>query len=337
MKGLSLFSGAGGDTCGMHNAGIDVVAFSENDPHAILSHKENYPDCVLLEHNGKSDITKIPDSVFEKYIGQVDIIFAGFPCQAFSHGGKKNSTDDPRGTLFLEFARATKIIKPKFIIGENVPGLLQRKSKDGEAIFPKIIETFEDLGYKMYWKVMDSSDFNTPQKRKRLFMVGVLNNQVAFEFPSSVNKRYLSSILTNSLENAFEIDKLPNNTIVAFDTQDDIEITGEAHPFLKLNAERETISFGKRESPNHAEIINPNGFSKTIICAYQFQPRLYVAIRNKGKNYLRTFDITELAQIQGFPKDYIFKGSYNQKIKQIGNAVPPNIVTAICQILKKNS
>jgi DNA (cytosine-5)-methyltransferase 1 len=333
MRAISLFSGAGGDTLGMHNAGIDVVAFSELIETAVDTHLANFPDSKWITHKNKGDITKIPDETFLEY-KDIDLVFAGFPCQAFSHAGKKQSTDDPRGRLFLEFARVTKLLKPKFIIGENVPGLLQRKIND-QLVFPTITKTFEDLGYKIWYKVLDSNDFSTPQRRKRLFIVGCLDHNFEFEFPTKQESVTLSNVLEKTLEGAVEVKEFPKDTICAFETDDDLEITGTPHPFLKVNVEKSRVSFGKRISPQHAEIVNPNAQSKTIICAYNFQPRLYVAIKCKDKKYLRTFTTRELAQIQGFPSTYKFIGSESNVIKQIGNAVPPNIVEAICRVLNK--
>ena len=88
------------------------------------THELNFPNTVLL---GQGDITKTSDDEFLQYKGKVNLIFAGFPCQGFSHAGKK-LPDDPRNTLFREFLRSTRLIKPKYIIGENVKGLLSRKT-----------------------------------------------------------------------------------------------------------------------------------------------------------------------------------------------------------------
>jgi len=335
MKAISLFSGAGGDTCGMHSVGVEVVAFSEFDKTAVATHLKNFPECKWLNHKGNGDITKIPNEVFQQYANSIDIVFAGFPCQSFSHAGKKAATEDPRGRLFLEFARVTKIVKPTYIIGENVPGLLQRKTKDDESVFELIKSTFEEMGYTIYHKIIDASHHRTPQKRKRLLFVGSNKPKWDFEFPTNMGTSKLDCVFERTLKGATKIDTFPENTIVAFHDVDEGSYDHEekeVHPFLKLNVERNTLSFGKRDSPNHIEICDKNGFSKTIICAYTFQPRLVVALQSSlGNKYLRTFTIAELASIQGFPANYVFEGSKNQVIKQIGNAVPPNVVYDICK------
>ena len=108
IKAISLFSGMGGDSLGMETAGVRVIAYSENDRMAIKSHNANFPDSVLLgSPSNRYNLTRIPDSEFTPYRGQVNLIFAGFPCQGFSQGGKKLPSD-PRNTLFREFVLAKK-------------------------------------------------------------------------------------------------------------------------------------------------------------------------------------------------------------------------------------
>jgi DNA (cytosine-5)-methyltransferase 1 len=333
MRAISLFSGAGGDTIGMENAGIHVVAFSESNKRAVETHKVNFPNCEWLHHKDDGDITKIPDGIFLSYANTIDLIMGGFPCQAYSHAGKKKSIEDPRGQLFLEFARVVRLIKPKYVIGENVPGLLQRKVND-EYVFPLILKAFEEQGYKMWYKVLDAADFATPQKRKRLLIVGSKDHDIDFSFPKAMGTKTIKDILENTLANAAVIPNPPENIVYAFtNIATDIENApiGTPHPFLLRNIELNRLSFGKRDSPYHGEILHPDKPCKTIICAYSFQPRLYVAIKEKDKAYVRTLTCRELAQIQGFPADYKFMGSHNEQVKQIGNAVPPNIITAICK------
>ena len=142
-KAISLFSGMGGDTLGMINAGFDVIAYNEFDKSSNESHKTNFPDSVLIQDESqkkdkdKRNIQNIPDHIFEEYTNKIDLIFAGHPCQGFSKGGKK-LPDDPRNTLFREFARVCRIVQPNFLIGENVDGLLSRKTSDDKQYFDVI-------------------------------------------------------------------------------------------------------------------------------------------------------------------------------------------------------
>ena len=100
----------------------------------------------------------------------------------------------------------------------------------------------------------------------------------------------------------------------------------------------EKISFGRRISPHHVEMVNLDAPTKTIHCGYSFQPRLFVGLKNKEGFFLRDFTNKELAQIQSFPKEYLFSGNRLDIVKQIGNAVPPKLIEEIAkQILNLDS
>ena len=111
---MSLFSGMGGDSLGIQEAGFDVIAFNEFDKAAIKTHLMNFPGSVLIENSNekkskdKINIQHIPDEIFSEYRDKADLIFAGHPCQGFSNGGKK-MPDDPRNTLFREFVRVSRV------------------------------------------------------------------------------------------------------------------------------------------------------------------------------------------------------------------------------------
>lgn len=347
MNALSLFSGCGGDTLGMTMAGVNVKWYVEIKKDFQKSHDMNFKDSQILG----SDITKIPDETFSKLKGKVDIIFAGFPCQSFSHGGKKDP-DDPRGQLFIEFVRAAKLIEPKFIIGENVKGLLSRKTKKGENFFQIILDSFSDIGYTCDYKVLKSDSFGVPQKRERLLIVGTPGGFKNKFDPKEDNKiPSLESIVKFDMNGALEVSKdlfeeakVPDTAILVGESENDEEHT--VHPYLKLKANEKGInyrdkyiseysfSYEKRKSPVHCEIVNKSKPSKTIICTYDHQPRLFVPLRTKsGKYYLRPYLIDELKEIQGFPRDYQLSGSQKNQVVQLGNAVPPPMIRAVVEWL----
>jgi len=357
LKAISLFSGCGGDTLGMTNAGYKVIAYNEFNKASIESHKLNFPDSKLIEDKS-SDITKIPDSVFQSYTA--DIIFGGFPCQGFSSGGKRK-VDDPRNQMYLQFVRVVKNIKPKFFIGENVTGLTTMKSghlKSDPLLIDNIKKAFKDIGYEMTQQVVEANEFSVPQKRKRIILVG-WQNGITFDPTSfwasvnSYNKKPLikmTSFVTNSMNGAFKIPKenVPEDfASYALPINQDAEPSETPHPYviLKCSATNETykgdvyknlLSCSKRASPVHSEIIDLTKPCKTIICTYDHQPRLLVGlIKPDGTAYARTLHPDELKQIQGFPADYKIYGNNKEKITQIGNAVPPPIIEAVSYCLKK--
>ena len=351
MRAISLFSGCGGDTLGLERAGYKVVAFSEFNKAAIASHLENFPDSEhIVEPVSKSpDITKIPNTVFQKY-RDIDIIFAGFPCQGFSRGGKRKSSD-PRNQLFQQFVRATSQIKPRYIIGENVTGLVSMKSgpnEDDPLMLDIIRQAFREIGYELTYKVLEGVEYGVPQKRKRILLVGWDTSRSTLDtasFWASVSAHGASktlptmrSFVTNSMDGAFLLtpQQLPENfRDYALDVPNDATPEGKHHPYVELKVTQRLLSCSKRDSPIHSEVINLDSPSKTIICTYDHQPRLLLGLKKaNGHCYVRTLLPVELKQIQGFPADYIITGSHKEQVTQIGNAVPPALVEAVATVLK---
>lgn len=370
---LSLFSGAGGDSCGLEAAGWKVSHFNEYNAAATKTHLAAFPDSKLLTGpDNASDIKKIPDATFAALKGTTDLIFAGHPCQGFSHAGKKRS-DDPRNELVHEFLRATRLIQPTWIIGENVKGLLSRKGVYPEKTAPRpviniIQELFEAEGYKITYRIIDATEVGVPQLRKRLIYVGHKGTQYPHlpweRLPMPTEKPTIRALLTPTLEGAMELPVLykPAEQPARFWIHTaETAPTGAPHPNLErlvggirnLSTKEKTelghtktetvphiepaglISFGVRKSGYHGQILDPDGPSKTIICTYNLCPRLFVGLHNPatGKYWIRCLTPGECAAIQGFPADHAWTGSAKERIIQIGNAVPPPLATAIAQLL----
>ena len=343
MKAISLFSGMGGDSLAIRNCGIDLVAYSEISKIFQKTHEINFPDSKLI---GDGDILKIKDEDFLKYKNSVNLIFAGFPCQGFSLAGKKNP-DDPRNTLFKEFLRATRLVDPDYIIGENVKGLLKAKTPNDEYFINIIKQEFEKLGYNIYYKLMKTKLHGLPQNRERTIIVGIkksLNKNYKFpeEQEQTVNlKNIVKFTMQNSIqiyEEDFDMNTIPKECILT-DMNNDEEGNGIPHPNLKSLAKRRDyvyqgknipirLTFGKR-TPVSGEIIDIRKPINTITCTYSRQPRFFVPLKNKRGYFLRCLTINELKQIQGFPLDYKLNGNEKDQIIQIGNAVPPILIEKI--------
>lgn len=356
LNGMSLFSGMGGDTLGMKQSGINVIAYSELMKDFQATHDENFPDSKMLGQDVKSNILKIKDDEFETYRDQIDILFAGFPCQSFSTGGKRK-VDDPRNTMFREFVRAAKHTNAKIILGENVKGLLTKKTADGELYIDIISQEFKNLGYEVIHKVFKCHKYGVPQRRERLLILGIKKEYVddgtfvlGFpdeDTPNPEQQIGLKDIIKFSMERTmrvtkdiFDFDELPKECIVKNMRNKSDE--KDPHPYMIMKRDYPNksyggkdfttlFSFGKRASPIHCEIIDIRKPSKTIICTYEHQPRLFVPIRNKSGDFIRMLSSDELKQIQGFPKDYKLCGSEKNRIIQAGNAVPPILIRKIVQ------
>ena len=353
IKAISLFSGMGGDSVGIVNAGLDLLAYSEWEKEMRETHELNFPNTELL---GCGDITKTSDDEFLKYKDIVDLIFAGFPCQGFSNAGNKDP-NDPRNSLFREFARSANLIKPKYVIGENVKGLLQRKTANGEEYMNIIKSEFNKIGYDIYYKVYMCSKLNigVPQNRERLIIVGIrqdLNQGFVFPEENENKSGNLKDIIKFTMEGTlklkpeyldFNFDDIPEECILSDMNNDEGE--NNPHPNLvnyatKRDYERKGVKrphrlhFGRRLDVG-GEIIDIRKPINTIICSYAHCPRFFIPQKNKNGNYLRCLTPDELKQCQGFPADYKISGNTGKKIKQIGNAVPPPLIEMIVKELVK--
>jgi DNA (cytosine-5)-methyltransferase 1 len=263
-------------------------------------------------------------------------------CQGFSRGGKRKASD-PRNQMFHQFVRATDQIKPRFIIGENVTGLVSMKSgpkEDDPLMLDMIRDAFRQIGYELTYKILEANEYGVPQKRKRVLIVGSNSTFDSASYWSAVTAHGLAktlprmrSFITNSMDGAFPLVNIPERfRDVALEVPDEAMVEGKHHPFVELKAT--LLSCSKRDSPVHSEIINLDNPSKTIICTYDHQPRLLLGLKKaNGDCYVRTLLPLELKQIQGFPADFIITGNLKEQITQIGNAVPPQLVEAVATVL----
>ncbi len=161
LKFIDLFCGIGGFRIAMENQWQNsACVFScDFDSDSQKSYEANFGEKPF------GDITKI----HETEIPEHDILFAGFPCQAFSICGDGKGFEDTRGTLFFDIARILKAKQPKAFVLENVKQLVSHGS--GKTL-ERILETLENLGYQVHYKVLNALDFGLPQKRERVFILG---------------------------------------------------------------------------------------------------------------------------------------------------------------------
>jgi len=222
---------------------------------------------------------------------------------------------------------------------------------DGRKYIDVIVSEFENLGYKIKYKLFKTDKYGIPQKRERLVIIGSRTGaelQFPDEIPGTPNLMNIVKFdMTGSIKiepEDFDMSTIPAQCIIT--DMENEEDEGNPHPYLRLKAKRRNetygdktyanmLSFGKRDSPIHCEIIDIRGPSKTIICTYEHQPRLFVPLRNKKGYFLRCLLPDELKQIQGFPADYKMAGNLKQKIVQIGNSVPPGLIKLVAESLMK--
>ncbi len=162
MKVCSLFSGIGGFELGMLNAhlDIDIVFASEKNKHAASIYKNHFGDDVLYGDITKINASDVPDH---------DLLCGGFPCQDVSIAGKRAGLAGERTGLFFDVIRILREKKPKYILLENVKGLL---SSNGGWDFARVLLELDELGYICEWQVLNTANFGCPQDRRRVFIVG---------------------------------------------------------------------------------------------------------------------------------------------------------------------
>jgi DNA (cytosine-5)-methyltransferase 1 len=322
-KTIELFAGAGGLALGLEESGLDCVMLNEIDRNACETLRINRPKWNVIE----GDVSKID---FKKYKGQIDVLTGGFPCQAFSYAGKKLGFEDARGTLFYEFARAVKEVKPLIAVGENVRGLLTHEK--GKTL-AGMISILEELGYKVVPpQVLKAIFYNVPQKRERLLIVAIRKDiKIDFEFPAP-NKKILT--IKDALKKGVLYSKdVPKSEGQKYpkDKSDVMKLVppGGYWRDLPLAIQKSYMkqSFylggGKTGMARRMSWDEP---SLTLTCAPAQKQT-----ERCHPDETRPFTVREYARIQTFPDDWEFAGSVTSQYKQIGNAVPVNLAIALGQ------
>ena len=188
IRFFDMFSGIGGFREGLNRAGgFSCVGHCEIDKYADRSYR------AIFNTEGEwfcNDAKKIRPEELPEF----DLLCGGFPCQAFSVAGKRQGFEDARGTLFFEIARLVKARRPPYLLLENVPGLL---SHNKGATFNTILYTLYELGYHVEWQVLNSKDFGVPQSRKRVYLIGYLDERCAEKILpfTGANKKALVQIV----------------------------------------------------------------------------------------------------------------------------------------------
>ncbi len=181
---IDLFAGIGGFHFAFHNSGARCVFASEWDKYARQTYEYNFSKIqpeLFKKGNYAGDITKVE----LREMPDFDIICGGFPCQPFSQAGFKRGFQDNRGNLFFHIVEIIRKKKPKAFFLENVRHLFKHDDGKTFATIKRVIE--DDLGYSFHYKIVKGTDFNTPQHRPRLFMVGFRNKKIPFKFPEPTN------------------------------------------------------------------------------------------------------------------------------------------------------
>lgn len=320
---IDLFSGAGGMSLGFDQAGFSNIFSVDIEPSFCETYKTNFPKHNLIQ----KDISKLSNEEIKSLIGNqiIDVIIGGPPCQGFSMAGNigRKFIDDSRNQLFREFARIVEIVQPSYFVMENVARLFTHNKGETKK---EIIELFKKMNYNVDCKVVNTADFGIPQVRNRVLFIGnrISNNIV---FPTKTVDKPIS------IKEA--IDKLPK--LKSGEKSKIPNHISMKHSEQMLEKMKYVSDGGNRnEIP---ELIRPkSGDVRKYIRYKSTEPAVCVTgdmrkIFHYSQN--RALTVRELATLQTFPLDFIFKGSTISQQQQVGNSVPPILAKEIALTIKK--
>lgn len=291
MKVVSLFSGAGGLDLGFIKAGHQIIWANDLYEDAVKTYRKNIGDHIVCEDITQISTDDIPDC---------DIVIGGFPCQGFSVANTKRHEDDERNVLYKQLIRVIKAKQPKFFLAENVKGIL---SLGKGQVFQMILNDFNQLGYKVQYKVLNAADYGVPQTRLRVIIVGV-RSELDFE--------YTYPEPTNSKDGE---DGLPRWVSVSQALSD---IPDPDLPNALPNHEYSKYKLAFNGYIGHRP-LDPDAPAPTVTA--RGDDKGGVVILPHPSN-TRRMSCRELAAVQSFPLDYDFQGNRSSIYRQIGNAVP---------------
>tara|TARA_B100000575_G_C23140462_1_gene663542 strand:+ start:2964 stop:4070 length:1107 start_codon:yes stop_codon:yes gene_type:complete len=310
-----LFCGAGGMAKGFELAGFNQVAGLDWFKEAGMTYRHNFKHSLI-----EGDITKLEtkkkfiDTIKNKLNGkELTVLSGGFPCQGFSMSGSR-IVEDPRNSLYKDMLEIISHIKPKFIVAENVKGLrsmLKGKVED------KIKEDIISLGYNVNVTVLNSADYYVPQKRERvIFIANRVNSKNFHPLPLLEEDSYITT--KEAIEDLIKVKDNKEFNHVRTNHSEDMK--------TRLKAVPEGKSLYKNYSDSWKK------------CPWN-QASCTIKENHGGVNIhpieARVITVREMARLQSFPDDFIFKGPKAKQMIQIGNAVPPLMAKAIALGIKK--
>lgn len=358
ISAVDLFSGAGGLSLGFKRAGVDILIANDFNSSACKTYRHNFPETPCLEE----DIRDIKaEDLMDKggfEAEDVDLVIGGPPCKGFSMGGKRDP-DDPRNSLFKEYLKIVDRLDPSVVVMENVKGLL---TLDSGSYKQRILEELEDRGFNVDGmpKTLNAANFGVPQLRERVIFVGIKKDEDLsredLEFQRAEKQVTVQEAISDLSflgvgEEAAQYKKSPESS-------------------YQESMRKDSDRIYNHESPNHSERIQKRFEKMTEGKGMESVPKEY---RTK-KHTVRKFDpkepsrtvttlpedfvhysrnriptVREMARLQSFPDDFVFKGPRTTggsrrsnevpQYSQVGNAVPPlmaeGIAKGVLQLFRK--
>lgn len=314
LKVASLFCGCGGTDVGLlgdfnflgkhyDSNSMKIVYANDIDDNACNIFKENFG---IVPDN--RDIREVKS----EEIPEFDILTGGFPCQSFSiiaQNPKRLGVKDERGKLFFEMCRILRERQPKCFIAENVKGILTANKK---SAFPLIIKEFEDSGYDVQYRILNSANYGVPQKRERVIIVGFRKDlNIDFTFPDAE---------IEDENNFVSLKKVIEKNV-------DEKYFFSERAVAGMMKKRESMNKGRAQDINKP--CNTVGAHLAKVSLNSTDPVLM-----EGERY-RRFTPREVARIQSFPDNFELVGSEAAQYRALGNAIPPVMFWYVAKAVKK--
>ena len=341
---ISLFSGAMGLDIGMGNAGLNVVVGQDFDNACVETMKAN-------GHNVLSgDIRDIQSQelldIAGLNVGEPFMICGGPPCQPFSTAGKRLGINDPRGSLFMDFIRMIDYIRPRFFVMENVKGIMsaplkhvptaERDDNDPDqrlgTVLDVILAEFDKLGYKTVYGLLDAVNYGVPQFRERFVLIGSRDHEDIFlpvptHFQAHQNPAYRWKTVGDAIRDLEGVSS--ECATLSPERKKYLHMVPEGGNWRDLPEELIPAAMGGAYASGGGKV----GFYRRLSYT-QPSPTITTSPAQKATmlchpKFDRPLSVKEYARIQQFPDDWVFVGTTAAKYRQIGNAVPVGLGTAI--------
>lgn len=347
---LDLFSGVGGLSYGFSILPeFNIIAANEIEKDISTAYLLNHPNVKMMNCDIKDLTEEMLTNVLKN--NKIDIVVGGPPCQSYSTLGKRQMDD--RANLFMQYKRVLQILKPRAFVFENVAGIL---SMDKGNLFEKVKLEFEEIGYKLKYRILDAVNYGVPQHRERVILVG-FKGKNNFEYPRPTHGEGLKPYVT--LKDAIgDLPRLESGEEKDFYTKD---ADNEFLEFVRKNASNivdeykspkngehlikimKTLKDGQTKADLPIEIRPKSGYGNTYAKLWWEKPSTTItrnfacpsSSRCIHPRDSRALSIREGARLQSFPDDYKFYGSDGMKKLEIGNAVPPLLSIAIANEMSR--
>lgn len=364
-KLIDLFAGAGGLSLGAARAGFNVVAAVENDPHALETHRKNFPTTTHLDNDVLSlSGTDIMNAVGLKK-GELDGLVGGPPCQGFSTIGRQDEGDS-RNNLFVHFFKLVKEIQPKFFLAENVPGILSEKYDElRKEAFSHIPSNYVRL---LPLKIV-ANEHGAPTIRTRIFFIGYnphFLEQLAikdFTYNADTPPVYVKDALRGlpvkispdwqdekqgwrnlgKIPKSLFFEKISGDIPIGVGHKESLEkySTGLVSGCLGTQHSDEVakryglVKQGAIDKVSKSKKLHPSGFCPTLRAGTGRDKGSYQAVRPLHPTQNRVITLREAARLQGFPDWFIFHKTKWHSFRQIGNSVSPIVAEALLKIIRR--